>query len=523
MKKQRIIDNIKAGVLLACSLCWSTQEAEAQGLSAAGMEQLKTQRLWAQSANAAGMVFDDTSNYSDLNLGYNWQKGDFQRPQDGAKETSFNVSSEGFINLKNAYVWGAFSFTEKNMTDAGYNASITDPYRGMPYYVVDSHLSNWRNQYYNLQFRAATPLLWNRWAFGIEGTYAASIAAKQRDPRVDSRCYTLELIPGVTYQLSEQHKLGFSFKYTSLKEDSRMDREDSNTDHDYYIMYGLGVAVKGIGTGRTADYYGDRFGGALQYNYSTSGLNLLLEAAYDVKAETVTQNYLSTPKKDAAVKDKNARLTALLHQQGEKFSHFLKADYNYRHIDGIQYLSQRDNTEAAEGWIELYSSIRSTYETQAINLDYAFSKNRGTEYNWKLNLIANYTKQADEYLLPNSVKNIENLQLSLFAKKNFVVGKEMNRRLLLDVHATYKQNLSGEYVYGGTHADYLTVTELETRDCNYLMSDYWRLGASLTYSQQVKKAQKMNLFAKAAVDCMTTSDYEFNDRTYVSFSLGCNF
>ena len=38
------------------------------------------------------------------------------------KETIVGVSSEGFINLKNAYVWGAFNFAQKNLTDAGYNA-----------------------------------------------------------------------------------------------------------------------------------------------------------------------------------------------------------------------------------------------------------------------------------------------------------------------------------------------------------------------------------------------------------------
>ncbi len=76
---------------------------------------------------------------------------------------------------------------KKNLTDAGYNASIADPFRGMPYYVADQHLSKWRNQYYDLKFRAATPLLGNHWALGLEGNYVATLAAKQRDPRVDTR------------------------------------------------------------------------------------------------------------------------------------------------------------------------------------------------------------------------------------------------------------------------------------------------------------------------------------------------
>ena len=80
-------------------------------------------------------------------------------------------------------------------------------------------------------------------AFGIEGTYQASLAAKQRDPRVDTRFYNLELKPGVTYAINPRHRVGANFIYASIKEDSRMSNSDSYTDQDYYELYGLGVAV----------------------------------------------------------------------------------------------------------------------------------------------------------------------------------------------------------------------------------------------------------------------------------------
>lgn len=114
----------------------------------------------------------------------------------------------------------------------------------MPYYVADQHLSKWRNQYYDLKFRAATPLLGNHWALGLEGNYVATLAAKQRDPRVDTRFYTLGLTPGITYKLNNSHKFGASFKYSSIKEDSRMSNVNSYVDQDYYILYGLGTAIK---------------------------------------------------------------------------------------------------------------------------------------------------------------------------------------------------------------------------------------------------------------------------------------
>ena len=505
------------GLFLAATL-----QANAQGFSPTAMEQLKMQRLWLNSQNASGMVFDDATAFSNVHANYNLQNGNFHRPQEGKKESTIGVSSEGFMNLKNALVWGSFSFPQKNLTDAGYNASITDPFRGMPYYIIDEHQSNWRNQYYDLRFRASTPLINNRWALGVEGIYQASLAAKQRDPRVDTRFYTLKIVPGISYQMNDAHRIGLSLRYESIKEDSRMENENSDVDQKYYILYGLGTAVQGIGSGRVTNYYGDRIGGALQYNFQSPTWNVLLEGSYDIRSEIVEQSFTS-PKKDAGVKEKTLRFSGTAYQQGENYSHYLKASYTNRQMDGIQYISKYDNTESLDGWEVLYKSIRSTYDTQIASLDYALMRNRGNEYNWKLEAGIAYGKQNDEYILPNSWKNSENIFVNLGGKKNFVVGSKMNNRLLLDIHVAYKKNLSGEYRYGGSHADYLSVTGLETADANYLNSDWNRIGASLTYSQLVKADSKTNFFVKAAFDRVGTKDFNFDNRNYFSFSAGCNF
>lgn len=125
--------------------------------------------------------------------------------------------------------------------------------------------------------------------------------------------------------------------------------------------------------------------------------------------------------------------------------------------------------------------------------------------------------------MPNSVQNAENLSLGLGGKKNFVLGNSLNRRLLIDVHIAYNKNLGGEYVYGGSHADYPTVTELQQGLTNYYTCNYYRIGGSVTYSQQVSENRRMNLFAKVVFDRVNTSDYDYDGRTYLSISLGCNF
>lgn len=510
--------------LLACAIVCAgcSTQAIAQGWTPAGMEWLKEQRLWFQSQNAAGTVFDNTDNYSDVKLNYQRTGGNFARPQEGADEQTIGVSSEGFLNLDDAYVWGAFSFRQENKWDAGYNASITDPFRGMPYYVADKYLSDWRNQHYDLSFRAATPLYWNRVAFGIEGTYQASLAAKQRDPRVDTRFYNLELKPGVTYAINPRHRVGANFIYASIKEDSRMSNSDTYTDQDYYELYGLGVAVAGIGAGRTTNYHGDKVGAAVQYGFSCPTVDLLLEGSYTMKVENVEVSYTS-PKKDAAVNDQTVQAAVSLIERGERTSHSFRLGYTYRHIDGIQYISQRDNSEAMTGWIALYHNVRSTYETNAVDVRYAIIRPRGEEYDWRVDLAGRYEKQNDTYLMPRSTKNHENLYVEACGKKNFVLGQKLTRRLLVEAHAAYNKNLNGGYHYGGSNADYVTVTEMETLDALYLTSDYYRLGLSATYSQQLKEHSHTHLFAKAAFDYTHAQEDRFSHRSVLSVSLGCNF
>ena len=84
MKKQYI--NLKGCLLFAT--CLVAMEVGAQGFSPAALEQLKAQRLWFKSQNAAGTAFDDVQNYSDVKFNYNLQDGNFIRPQEAQKETT---------------------------------------------------------------------------------------------------------------------------------------------------------------------------------------------------------------------------------------------------------------------------------------------------------------------------------------------------------------------------------------------------------------------------------------------------
>ena len=510
----------KAGALAI--MIGAATGASAQGYTAAGLELLKEQKLWFHSSNAAGSALDNLQNYSVVNVGYGLTKGNFHRPQQGADEKSITVGCEGFLNLNSAYAWGEFNFEQRNINDASFNASITDPYRGMPFFMADTHLSNWRNQYYDMKFRVGTPLYWNKVAFGVEGVYKASLAAKQLDPRVDTRYFQLDINPGVVYMIDSHNSIGADFQYSALKEDSRMSNVNVTVAQTYYLLYGLGVASQQIGDGERLDYHGSKLGGGFQYNYRTNGVNILATVDYSRRVENFDRDP-QVPKKDASVNDHIWKAAVNAQFIGENWSNYIKLNGTFRDMDGIQYISVFDTSESFNGWMDIAHNVRSTYKTTNLSADYSLLRNRGSEYAWRVDAGVSYIKKDDKYIMPESTMDSENLYMHLKAAYNAKLGTQLRRRLLVTVNGGYNNNLSGEYVYGGVNADYPTVTELTAMDEEYLTTDFYRLGASAEYSQQFSKTQKMNFFARASFNYTKASGDIFNHRNNLAVTVGVNF
>lgn len=496
---------------------------ESKGWSPAALEMQKESKLWFGSQNAAGAVFESQKNYSTLRIGYDHSSGNFKPAQTGEKTGNLNIYSEGFVNLGSSLVWGEFDFTHENADDALFNASITDPYRGQPYYVVDDGLaSDWRNQHYHLRFRASTPVVWKRFSFGIDGTYKASLSAKQRDPRTDTRYYNLRLMPGVVVALGDYNRIGANMIYSSIKEESSMTKSNDYVDQTYYEMYGLGVASSGLGTGRTTNYFGNKWGFGLQYNHEHDGWNILGEFFWNRCVENVEISF-TTPKKDAMTNDKVIGGRFTIEKQGRLFKHILAAGYTHRSIDGIQYLSQRDNTENYQGWITLHSDIRSTYKTDNFHAKYSIIRSNDDEYSWRADASIDLVNKDDEFILPKSTMDSKNIYINVDFKKNIILKGDMNRRLLAEVRGGMKNATSGEYSYNGSYASYPTVTKLMPLEENYLMCDAWNAGASLTYSQLVKKDADVNAYVKLDYDYQKAQDFDFSKRTTFAVTLGANF
>lgn len=507
-------------IFLLASIVTTVQAQQTEsGNTPAAFELMKTKSLWQKSSNAAGLILDNAVQYSEFATKYSFTNGDFKRPQQGDKITSLNFDTEGGTFLKGLYLWGRFNYVRDAVKGANYNASITDPYRGMPYYVADLNSSDWNNQYYNMQFKIASPRIHNVFSFGVDGIYNVSQGAKQRDIRSKPLTYALDIKPGVVYSPTEEHHLGANFQYYNFKEDAKGTSVNSEDKQKYYLLYGLGMAVENLGAGRTLNYIANQLGGGIQYNYRKDAINLLVSGNYSYKVEDVESSF-ENPQKFGTTKDKIWNSNIRLFVNGDRFSNKLNIEYYKSNIDGIQYIQQ--NT-SSEGWITLHKNIRSTYSTESISADYSLIANRGNEYSWITGAGVAYLKKDDVYLLPYSEKKSENIVFNVNGKVNLFLSEKLSRRLLIGASAAYNNNISGKYAYNGSNPQYEVVTELEQGDQNYLTTNFYNLNAEITYSQKWDETQKANLFVKGSFSYQKTSDFDFGSRTYAQVSLGCNF
>lgn len=523
MKKNNIKKIATLCTLLFATLTVSAQQKEeATQNTPAAAEKVRMKSLWMGSSNSAGLLLDKPLNYTEVALGYENYKGNFKKAQQGEDGQNITFNAEGSVNLKSTYVWGSFGYSREKIGNSGYNASLLDPYRGMPYYTADSLLSDWNKQYYTLQLRTATKQYWNFVSFGLDLLYQNAMGAKQRDPRSTNTLYTINVKPGAVFSLGEKHHLGLNLEYSNFKEESDMDIANSYVNQTYYYLYGLGKSVQKIGSGRFCLYDASTIGAGLQYNYQGS-VNLLFTTNYSMKVEDVKENS-STPKLDGTTRDGlfSANLKAYT-DLSKPYSSFFTVGYSDRKIDGIEYINTWNNTTGATGWVIEYKSVRSKYKTQNAQAQYELVKNKGDEYSWKAGATVGYNKNKDTYLLPVSLKENERLDYGVNGKVNIALSDKFTRRLLVEASALYSNGMSGTYSYQGQHPEYIVVTGLMQSDFNYSMSDYGQFALSAAYSQQIDAQSKGNLFVKGSFCYQKAYSFDYNHRSFFKVSFGCEF
>lgn len=503
-----------------------TQTAAAQGSgvvmnSPASIELLKAGALWLNSGNGAGMTLDKLPYYSDLNFIYGRKTGDFKMKHEGETERMIGFATEGGLSIGKGYVWGSFEYDNEALRNTLYNTTMLDPLRGIPYYTVDKNLSDWLRQAYTLSMKAASAPLWDRVIIGIEADYIAKVGAKQIDPRSEADYYTINVKPSIVLNFGT-HSVGLNLRYQNLKQESKTTNSDSQTNQDVFVLKGLGngysAVVGGLQSLGTFLYEGNTAGGALQYYYASEGVKILLSGKYNFRVEDVV-SAPSKPKKEGSVKENELGIALGAVLGRENISRF-DVEFNKKDMSGIEFVQYLDNSYEVQRWITIYSSIRSTFADQEFSFRYNFFRGAGREYRWRAGAGLSYNVSDDLYIIPESLMKVENLYLGANAKYNLKLKE--HTRILAGVDYIYKNNLSGNFAYGGAEPESHIITDFMTPDFQYLKESFSKIGGTLSYFTSVSKNNTAGMFVKASLDYYMPTESE-NNRTQFSIGFGFTF
>lgn len=484
------------------------------------IELMKARSLWFNTGNGAGLVLDELTSYGSLEANYNIEKGSFKRVQEGQRENRLGVYTEGGVQLGEAYAWGEFNYNNTTSHDSRFNTAMLNPFRGIPYYPADPNISEWRKQDYNLRMKAASKPLLGRYILGIQAEYVTQAGAKQIDPRSEVYYYHLDIKPGVATRFGI-HQLGLNIAYRNMIQETRgHTNSDTQVNQDLYVVKGLGnhytAVIGGLQSLGSFHYKSNLLGAELQYGLNLPEVKLLFNGGYNYSVEDVVRD-ISKPRKEGSLALNTLFANIGVVKEGDNLQR-LDISYSANRANGIEYVQVLDNTYEVQQWVDVYSSIRSTYSSDNLNIKYDFYRGANNDYFWKAGAVAGYVSQNDLYIMPESNMDIENMYFGVNGLINFEVGK--SGKISLGADFVYNNNLEGEYNYGGASPDSEVITDFLIPDFNYLSSDFYKLGGTISYFTGISNTT--GLYVKLTADLYKPTEGD-TKRGVGSVGLGFTF
>jgi len=513
MKKYIIIS------IVALSSLFSAQAQVSKSVTyPASLEINQAKSVWFNTTNAAGMIITPVDNFNLLTVGYSNENGEYKLQQDGDSKNNLAISTEGATNLGEARIWGKFQYNNSTINGTKFNTIMLDPVADMPYYIADPNKSYWKKQSYDMELKAATPVLWDVVGFGIAAKYYTKTGAKQIDPRCSSFKYGISATPSVIVKIGETHTIGLSATYENSFERTTPINSDSQHDQDAYVMKGLGnysVGVVGGLGGLSIFYYKQNLvGGAIQYGYH-SDFDVLAEGNYSYQVIDVFQTPSKPKRMGSTVQTKmGGNIQAIFNGD---YTSKVTVDGYYKNTNGIEFIQELDKTYEVQQWVTMAKFIRSYYKFTAASLNYDLFKVSEQGYDWRAGLKATYSDRSDEYILPKSTLAAKNVYAELNGKKNFMVG---NSSVLLGVNVGYNYNIDGGYDYTGANPTSTVVKEMFERDIAFLTANYIQAGINVNASFPVSKSSA--LYVQGDCQYIRSNDHT-NNLVGMTDADGSNF
>jgi hypothetical protein len=487
------------------------------------MQYFKESEYHLSTNNASGLSYGTMKSYSDVNLTYNFLKGDFRRAQQANLSNNYLFSAEGAITMNKYYLIGGFNFKESFEKDLHYT-SILDSYRGTPYIIADSTGGNWKKQTYDMWVKIASPVYFSLISFGLDGKLAVGRGAKNIDPRPQANSNSIQVAPSFTLN-KRNHSLGADFTYRRFRENSNIILYDTGNPQKIYLLKGMGQYTYDVFSTneRERKYSGDGFGGGAQYGYQSEQIKIFLDGTYENYVEDVNDIENNKPRQRGRLYETNwaGNLHVDIYNKRKTIKQTLLAGYNDTKRSGREIIQVFNSSSEVNAWVtDSEAPCRSVTSQKEWNAGYNLYLLDKTEtsYKWRFSLNGNLNDYSDEYAVMNSFLKFKSSTVSVNALRNFNIKE--SHLLQVGLGGSYRSTWNKKFEYTPREtADKTIENGLVNNDASILTQNYYQLQANVLYGCNL--SNKTCLYVKGSYTYLETEN-KLN-RNIVSASVGYNF
>ncbi len=482
--------------------------------------QIELMTPWLQSGNATGLRQIPSLFPGSLQLGVDYQNGDFKTVHQGDTRETFSFGSKNYKKIKHTVLYGEFAYWKNFEHDTGFS-NVNQPEKVYPYLLADTIGNDtFDREFFALKGSISSPVN-EKLDWGIHFRYKTGTATQNRDPRPENKITELSVLPGLLYR-TNNIKLGANLKYAYYNEDIDISVVEENTVYTLFQLHGLGTSDYHTASSFYRLYRQHIFGGGAQIEYLAGAVENLMSGNIGYFFQRVDDGRKAGNASWAAIKNDSE-------MEGIDFSvshaSMIKKNSSVNRIDmkmnmatrrGSEFIQRLEETGETdlEHWIT-YSKDPRYYSSQ---LDMAVSYSYlGLHTNGQMESLfkAGVSSVAfkEKYYLPDLIQKHRNMQLNISYAKIFYTEKattSVELKFVSQINLSGKQDINDSFI----------VEKIIQPNYDFVTSNYLAPGAVVSYEFPMKK-QNANYFIKTDFDWFRNN--EGLSRTCLNFSTGIIF
>jgi len=522
-------------ICLQSATLWGQKRSDKSVYS---FDRMEKRYPWIGSDNGAGLVYNQSLDFSTINAYFGQTNGDYRNFNDPEKFQNFGIKTESYVKVKNVFFYGSFNYDYGIKQNQAWLGTIFPNSTLNP--IVDSIPGKVINESYILAGKVGYRLNDN-FSVGAAMNYHTATAAKRKDGRNMNTLSKLSVSPGITFNKGIL-TAGLNLAYQHNVEKVEYRFIGDATGKSLFYFEGLWFSTQsGItsSTIRFRGYFANIYGGAVQLQLKNKNISFFnqLKVDYNRESDYEDQNLL---KRFAFVDGLKYNYKGDFTFKGKKADHYLglkfvnDEQFAYNVVTAYEPIPGETNSW---GYFEYGKTLRYMQNIRQYGAEYkAYIKRTDWHCSWIFTLGGNLREVNKDFRIYPAKYHQDYTNKEVYAKveKNLMFGKKS----YLDI------NINGGYVMGdGTMLS--TVNPMTTgalkqnvsilkQDFAYQTAERFIAGGGVKYSIALNPEKGKVAFCGVnyrhqflndggKLDNILTGVLPGQSRSTLSFTVGINF